>query len=131
MKRATKLFSATLVIGAISAATFTVPVEGAPITAPTSLQSAPGAHLQTVQSRGWDSGAQYGSDYEYYGPRYGSRSSRSRNLGEGSTTGTQYGSDYQYYGPRYRSGSSRSRNLGEGSTRGTQYGPNYQYYGPR
>jgi hypothetical protein len=131
MKFATKLFSAAFVISAIGAATFTPRSEAAPIAASAGLKNAPGAHKQMVQWRGWDSGTQYGPDYGYYGPRYGSGSSRSRNLGEGSTTGTQYGPDYQYYGPRYGSGFSRSRNLGEGSTTGTQYGSDYQNYGPR
>jgi len=107
MKPATKLFTATFVIGAIGAATFTLPGEAAPITALAGLQNAAGADVQTVQwrsNRGEPSttGTQYGDDYEYYGPRYGSSSSRSRNRGEPSTTGTQYGDDYENYGPRRR-----------------------------
>jgi hypothetical protein len=123
-----ELFRATLVISATATAIFTSPVTAAPILAFDDLR---GSHrvgdVQTIQWRGWNSGPQYGSDYEYYGPQYGSRSSRSFNLGERSNTGTQYGPDYGYYGPRSGSRSSRSRNPGERSNTATQYGPDYGY----
>jgi hypothetical protein len=112
MKLATKLFTATFVIGAIGAATFALPAEAAPITAPAGLQNAPRAHVQTVQwRRGWDSGGtQYGPDYEYYGPRSGSgyyQAGPGYNAG-GPASGTQYGPDYDDYGPRSGSGYSGS-----------------------
>ena len=44
MKFATKLFTATLAIAAISAATFISRAEAAPIVAPAVLKNAPGAH---------------------------------------------------------------------------------------
>jgi hypothetical protein len=127
-----KLLRASFPISAIGIAMFALPAVAAPINVLDVLQNAPQVgDVQTVQWVGWNSGAQYGSDYEYYGPQYGSRSSRSFNPGERSNTGTQYGPDYGYYGPRSGSRSSRSGNPGERSNTGTQYGPDYGYYGPR
>jgi hypothetical protein len=114
MKLATKLLTATFVIGAIGAAALERPAAAAPITAPAGLQNTPPA-IQTVQWRDWNSGAtqygpggtQLGSDYQYYGPRSGNyRSSPGYYEGEsGPASGTQYGPDYGYYGPRSGSGS--------------------------
>jgi hypothetical protein len=147
MKRATKLFTTTFMIGTIGAAALELPVEAAPITVPAGLQNTPQPAVQTVQWRGWDSGAtqygpggtQLGPDYDYYGPRYGSgyyRSSRGSYEGESwPASGTQYGPDYDYYGPRRGSGYYQSRRgYYEGESwpaSGTQYGPDYDYYGPR
>jgi len=113
-----------------AAAVWSMGAEAAPITAAAGFQNTAGTPVQTVQWRNWDSGTQYGSDYEYYGPRYGTAAPATRNLGEPSPTGTQYGSDYNYYGPRYGSTAPRTWNPGEPSPMGTQYGSDYQYYGP-
>jgi hypothetical protein len=112
MKLVTKLLTATVVFGAVGAASFTSPADAAPITAPTGFQSASGADVQTVQwrRRGWETGTQLGPDYENYGPRYGAGNYQP-NQGyyeQGPASGTQYGSDYQYYGPRSGSGYSGS-----------------------
>jgi hypothetical protein len=133
MKLATELFTATFVIGA---ATLALPANAAPITAPAGLQNASGPRVQTVQWLGGGNiGTQYGPDYDYYGPRYGSGAyqvSPGYNAGE-QVGGTQYGPDYGYYGPRYGSGAyqvSPGYNAGE-QVGGTQYGPDYDYNGPR
>jgi hypothetical protein len=103
MKLSTKLFTATFAIGAIAAATFALPALAVPIAASAGLQSASGAHVQTVQwRRGWDSGGtHYGPDYEYYGPRSGSGYQAAPGYNAaGAASGTQYGPDYEYYGRR-------------------------------
>jgi hypothetical protein len=131
MKLVWKLFSATIAIGAIGTAISAQPLAAAPIAALASLHKAPAVDVQTVQWRDGNWGMQYGSDYDYYGPRYRSNRSGNWNPGERSNTGTQYGSDYGYNGPRYRSNPSRTWNSGERSNAGTQYGADYGYYGPR
>jgi hypothetical protein len=126
-----KLFSASVAIGAVSAATFPQPLAATPIALLADLRNVTAADVQTVQWRDWNSGTQYGTDYDYYGPRYRSNPSENWNPGERSNTETQYGSDYGYYGSRYRSSSPRTRNPGERSSTVTQCGPDYGYYGPR
>src|SRR5262249_16497198 len=126
-----KLFSAGVAIGAVSATTFPQPLAAAPIGLLAGLGNVPVVDVQTVQWRDWNSGTQYGTDYDYYGPRYRSNPPGNWNPGGRSNTETQYGSDYGYYGSRYRSSPRHTRNPGEYSSTGTQYGPDYGDYGPR
>jgi Ni/Co efflux regulator RcnB len=124
-----KLFGATIAVGVVGIAISAQSLAAARIAALASLRKAPAVDVQTVQWRDRNWGTQYGSDYDYYGPRYRSNRSGNWNPGERLNTETQYGSDYGHYGRR--SSPSRAWNPGERSNAGTQYGPDYGYYGPR
>jgi Ni/Co efflux regulator RcnB len=124
-----KLFGATIAVGVVATAISAQPLAAAPIAALASLHKASAVDVQTVQWRDWNGRTQYGSDYDYYGPRYRSNRSGNWNPGERLNTETQYGSDYGHYSRR--SSPSRAWNPGERSNAGTQYGPDYGYYGPR
>jgi Ni/Co efflux regulator RcnB len=124
-----KLFGATIAVGVVGTAISAQPLAAAPIAALASLHKASAVDVQTVQWRDWNGRTQYGSDYDYYGPRYRSDRSGNWNPGERLNTETQYGSDYGHYSRR--STPSRAWNPGERSNAGTQYGPDYGYYGPR